>query len=168
MNAESGASKAKSNRQRARQLASRWAYVRTAKADARARQLLSELAASQLSHAGSYRTLALALAAAGLPAPQQGFWTALAAKRLSKRLRRAEVSKTENLPVDLSTITRRQNYRAFSEMVRPHLRDAQAAGVESLNGMARYLNRRKVRSYTGQLWSSSSVLHLRQVLQRAE
>ncbi|MDB5508579.1 MAG: hypothetical protein JWL93_1048 [Hyphomicrobiales bacterium] len=168
MNAESGASKAKSNRQRARQLANRWAYVRTAKADARAKQLVPELTVRLQSGAGSYRILALALVAAGLPAPRMGFWTALAAKRLSERVRRAEASQEGAFPTEVSSITRRQNYREFSKTVRWHLREASAAGVESLNGIARHLNRQKVRSFTGQLWSPSSVLHLRQVLQRAE
>jgi hypothetical protein len=97
-----------------------------------------------------------------------GFWTALAAKRLSERLRRAEASQEKAFPNEVSSITRRQNYREFSETIRPHLRDANAAGVESLNAIARYLDHQKIRSYTGQLWSPSSVLHLRQVLQRAE
>jgi hypothetical protein len=168
MNTERAASKAKLDRRLTRRPADQWAYVWKSKADARAKQLVLQLTAGSKSGAGSYRILARALVAAGVPAPRRGFWTALAAKRLSDRLRCREASKKQTMPAEGSSITRRLNYREFSETVRPHLRDATATGAESLNGIARYLNRNEVRSHNGQLWSPSKVLHLRRVLKQTE
>lgn len=65
-------------------------------------------------------------------------------------------------------VTRRKKYRVFAETVRPHVLEALAAGNTTGMEIARYLNRRGVRSHVGKLWSDHSVRSLRKVLEGAE
>lgn len=67
-----------------------------------------------------------------------------------------------------SGVTRRQKYREFAETVRPHILEALAAGNKTGMDIARYLNRHRVRSHTGKLWSESSIRYLRQILEGAQ
>jgi hypothetical protein len=71
---------------RSRAAAARSVAIRRAEANANAQQLVPALTAAWKAGATSYRSLARAPVAAGVPAPRGGVWTAMAVKRVLDRL----------------------------------------------------------------------------------